>query len=162
VRGDRGRLDGDVARRHYPGAAVPQDLDTFRTLGQGRFPGYLGIEVLDVRRGATTMRLAIEPHHVAPNGYLHAGVVVGLADSACGYGCVASLPEGVETFATIELKTNFLGTVTEGTIECSARLVHAGRTTQVWDAEISEGGSGRVLALFRCTQLLVRQRRAPA
>jgi 1,4-dihydroxy-2-naphthoyl-CoA hydrolase len=151
-----------VARRHYPGAALSQDLDAFRHLGEDRFPGYLGIEVLEVRPGATAMRLAIEPHHIAPNGYLHAGAVVGLADSACGYGCVASLPEGAETFATIEIKTNFLGTVTEGAIECRARLIHGGRTTQVWDAEVRAEGSGQVLALFRCTQLLVRPREGSA
>ncbi|HEX2024991.1 MAG TPA: PaaI family thioesterase [Actinomycetota bacterium] len=140
---------------------MPQDLDAFRTLGEGRFPGHFGIEVVDVRPGETMMRLVIGPHHVAPNDYLHAGVIVGLADSACGYGCVASLPDGAVNFATIELKTNFLGTATEGTLECTARLVHGGRTTQVWDAEVIEAGTGRVLALFRCTQLLVRPRRGP-
>jgi uncharacterized protein (TIGR00369 family) len=101
------------------------------------------------------MRLEVRPHHVAPNGYLHAGVVVGLADSACGYGCVASLPDGAVSFATIEVKTNFLRTVTEGTLEARATLVHGGRTTQVWDAEIGEVASGKPLALFRCTQLIV-------
>jgi len=134
---------------------VSQDLDAFRTLGEGRFPGYLGVEVIDVRPGSVVMRLGVRAHHVAPNGYLHAGVVVGLADSACGYGCVASLPNGAVTFATIELKTNFLRTVTEGTLEARATMVHGGRTTQVWDAEIEEVASGRALALFRCTQLIV-------
>jgi 1,4-dihydroxy-2-naphthoyl-CoA hydrolase len=134
---------------------VSQDLDEFRSRGEGRFPGFLGIEVLDVRPGATVMLLEIHPHHVAPNGFLHAGAVVGLADSACGYGCVASLPEGAVNFATIEVKTNFLRTVAEGTIECRASMVHGGRTTQVWDAKVIEARSGKVLALFRCTQLIV-------
>ena len=39
-----------------------------------------------MRAGATRMRLDVEQKHIAPNGYLHAGAVVGLADSACGYG----------------------------------------------------------------------------
>jgi 1,4-dihydroxy-2-naphthoyl-CoA hydrolase len=136
-------------------AAVSQDLEEFRARGEGRFPGFLGIEVIEVRHGATVMRLEIKPHHVAPNGYLHAGVVVGMADSACGYGCVASLPQGAMNFATVELKTNFLGTVTEGTLECRGTMIHGGRTTQVWDAQVIEAGSGRRLALFRCTQLIV-------
>jgi 1,4-dihydroxy-2-naphthoyl-CoA hydrolase len=136
---------------------VPPDLDAFRSLGAERFPGFLGVEVLDVRPGSTQMRLGIRPHHVAPNGYLHAGAVVGLADSACGYGCVASLPQGAVGFATIEVKTNFLGTVTEGALECRATLVHGGRTTQVWDAEVADASSGKVVALFRCTQLILYQ-----
>jgi 1,4-dihydroxy-2-naphthoyl-CoA hydrolase len=134
---------------------VPQDLDGFRALGEGRFPGFLGIEVVDTRPGSTTMRLEIRPHHVAPNGYLHAGVVVGMADSACGYGCVASLPEDAVNFATVELQTNFLRTVTDGTLECRATMVHGGRTTQVWDADVTEAATGKRLALFRCTQLIV-------
>jgi 1,4-dihydroxy-2-naphthoyl-CoA hydrolase len=125
----------------------------FEEVAGTRFPGLLGIEVLEVATGRTRMRLPIEARHLAPNGYLHAGVVVGLADSACGYGCVASFPEGVTNFATIELKTNFLGTATEGSIECVASLIHGGRTTQVWDAEVT--GGDRTIALFRCTQLLL-------
>jgi 1,4-dihydroxy-2-naphthoyl-CoA hydrolase len=132
------------------------DLDAFRHLGDGRFPGTLGIEVLEIEPGRTRMRLGIRQDHLAPNGYLHAGVVIGLADSACGYGCVASLPESAVNFATIEVKTNFLGTALEGELECEAWLVHGGRTTQVWDAEVRAGG--RRLALFRCTQLVLYAR----
>ena len=132
------------------------DLDAFRRLGDGRFPGALGVEVLEVVPGRTRMRLRIREDHLAPNGYLHAGVVMGLADSACGYGCVASLPDGAVNFATLEVKTNFLGTALEGDLDCEAWMVHGGRTTQVWDAEIRAGD--RKLALFRCTQLIVYPR----
>jgi 1,4-dihydroxy-2-naphthoyl-CoA hydrolase len=94
---------------------------------------------------------------MAPNGYLHAAVIVALADTSCGYGCVLSLPEGATGFTTIELKTNFLRTAREGRIGCEARLVHGGRTTQIWDATLADA-EGRPLALFRCTQLLLRAR----
>jgi 1,4-dihydroxy-2-naphthoyl-CoA hydrolase len=108
-----------------------------------------------VRRGSTRMRLPIEDRHIAPNRYLHAGAVVGLADTACGYGCRVSLPEGAIGFTTVELKTNFLGTALDGSILCTALLVHGGRTTQVWDAEVTDEGSGKKIALFRCTQLIL-------
>ena len=101
------------------------------------------------------MRLSLRDELLAPNGYLHAGTVVGLADSACGYGCIASLPDGAYGFTTIELKTNFLRSAQTGTIECEARLTHGGRTTQVWDATVTDP-AGRTMALFRCTQLLLR------
>jgi D-amino-acid dehydrogenase len=70
----------------------------------------------------------------APNGFLHAATVIALADTACGYGCIAHLPEGAENFTTVELKCNFLGTARDGTIVGTAKLTHSGRTTQVWDA----------------------------
>jgi 1,4-dihydroxy-2-naphthoyl-CoA hydrolase len=107
-----------------------------------------------VEDGRVVLRLPVRPDLLAPNGYLHAGSVVALADTACGYGCIASLPDGGTGFTTIELKTNFLGTAREGTLECEASRVHGGRTTQVWDATVRDE-SGKTLALFRCTQLVL-------
>src|SRR5690348_18415359 len=97
----------------------------------------------------------VQPHHLAPNGYLHAAAVIALADTACGYGCILSLPEGGTGFTTIELKTNFLRTAKSGTITCDATRVHGGRTTQLWDATVRDP-DGRTMALFRCTQLILR------
>ena len=81
--------------------------------------------------------------------------MVGLADTACGFGCRLVLPEGATGFTTIELKSNFLRTVTDGTLTCDARLVHGGRTTQVWDATVTAEDTGKTLALFRCTQAVL-------
>jgi len=112
------------------------------------------VRIDEIEEGRVRMHLPLRPELLAPNGYLHAATVVALADSACGYGCIASLPEGATGFTTIELKTNFLGTALEGTLSCESRRVHAGRTTQVWDATVT-AESGKTLALFRCTQLLL-------
>jgi uncharacterized protein (TIGR00369 family) len=133
------------------------DFDRFRNLGENRLPGLIGIQVDEVEEGHTRMSLPLRDELLAPNGYLHAGTVVALADSACGYGCIASLPAGATGFTTIELKTNFLGTALDGTLLCEASRVHGGRTTQVWDATVTDE-SGKALALFRCTQLLLYPR----
>ena len=106
-----------------------------------------------VERGRVEAEFDVEPHHLAPNGYLHAGSIVTLADTACGYGARTVLPDGAVGFTTIELKSNFLGTALEGTLRCVASMVHGGRTTQVWDAIVTAGE--RTVALFRCTQLVL-------
>jgi 1,4-dihydroxy-2-naphthoyl-CoA hydrolase len=116
-------------------------------------PGLLGIEFVQLEHGRSLVRLPLRRELLAPNGYLHAGTVVALADTACGYGCMASLPAGATGFTTVELKTNFLRTATGGTLECEAMLAHGGRTTQVWDATVSH--DQKTLALFRCTQLVL-------
>ena len=121
-------------------------------------PGLIGLEIVSVEVGLLNSRLVIRPELLAPNGFLHAGTVVTLADTSCGYGTIANLPEGAQNFATIELKTNFLGTAREGTLECTARLVHGGRTTQVWDAEVHDATAQKVIALFRCTQMILYPR----
>ena len=137
---------------------IPKSLDHWRSFGQGYLPGFIGIEFRDVTRGRVTSRLAVRTEHLAPNGYLHAATVIAVADSSCGYGTMASLPDGARGFTTIELKSNFFGTVLEGAIACEATLVHGGRTTQVWDARITDEATGRTIAAFRCTQLLLYPR----
>jgi 1,4-dihydroxy-2-naphthoyl-CoA hydrolase len=123
----------------------------------GTLPGYLGLEIVRIAGRHVDAQLTIRPELLAPNGYLHAATVVALADTACGFGAVANLPDGARGFTTIELKTNFLGTAHEGTITCVATLAHGGRTTQVWDATVN-GPDGRTMALFRCTQMVLYPR----
>jgi 1,4-dihydroxy-2-naphthoyl-CoA hydrolase len=128
---------------------------------KGRLPDHLGLEWDEVRRGLARGGFTVTQGHMAPNGFLHAASVVALADTACGYGSLASLPEGAESFTTLELKSNFLGTARVGErAVCEAKLAHGGRTTQVWDAEVRRGAGGKVIALFRCTQLILYPRPA--
>ncbi len=126
-----------------------------QALTEGCLPALLGLEVTASERGSLRARLAVRPDLLAPNGYLHAATIVALADTACGYGCRSLLPEGSSGFTTIELKTNFLGTARDGTISTDATAVHAGRTTQVWDAVVRHDDTGKTLALFRCTQAVL-------
>ena len=101
------------------------------------------------------MEVVIKPEFLAPNGYLHAASIIAVADTAAGYATIAHLPEGATNFTTIELKSNFLGTATEGTLRADASAAHQGRTTQVWDATVTHTASGRTIALFRCTQMIL-------
>jgi 1,4-dihydroxy-2-naphthoyl-CoA hydrolase len=127
----------------------------FQSFGAGHLPGHLGVEILTVSPQAVESRLAVTRQVMAPNGYLHAASIVALADTSCGYGCVAALPQGAQGFTTIELKANFLGTARAGVILCRATPLHAGRTTQVWDAVVTVEASGAKIALFRCTQMIL-------
>ncbi|KSB90670.1 competence protein ComA [Caulobacter vibrioides] len=121
----------------------------------GSLPDHLGLQWLEAVPGLVRGRFDVKRHHMAPNGFLHAAAVIALADSASGYGCVVSLPEGATGFTTIELKSNFLGTAREGGVACEARLVHGGRNTQVWDAVVTAEDTGKTIALFRCTQMIL-------
>ena len=121
----------------------------------GSLPGLIGLEITGAGEGRIASRLELRDELMAPNGYLHAATIVALADTSCGYGTFVSLPEGASGFTTVELKSNFLGTRQAGIIGCEARLAHGGRTTQVWDARVSDAKDGKALALFRCTQLIL-------
>src|SRR5205823_11228424 len=119
---------------------------------------HLGIVITEVGVGRVRAELAIHPFLMAPNGFLHAGSVITLADTASGYGCAANLPEGASGFTTIELKSNHLGTAREGIVECIAMAVHMGSTTQVWDALVTRHDDRKVIAMFRCTQMILYPR----
>jgi 1,4-dihydroxy-2-naphthoyl-CoA hydrolase len=130
--------------------------DTRSVPAPERLPEVLALAFEHPERGHVSGRFEVSDRHMAPNGYVHAASVVALADSCCGMGAMRALPEGAVGFTTIELKTNFLGTGRVGeAIGCQARLVHGGRTTQVWDAEVRNETAGKVIALFRCTQMIL-------
>lgn len=123
--------------------------------GVGKLPGHLGIVITQVATGEVRSELPVQTTLMAPNGFLHAGAVVALADTTAGYGCVAHLPAGASGFTTVELKSNHLGTARSGVIDCVATAAHLGRTTQVWDAVVTSRESGKTIALFRCTQMVL-------
>lgn len=136
-------------------------VEQFNQRGLDHLPGHLGIVVTHVGPGELRAELAVRQVLMAPNGFLHAGSVVTLADTAAGYGCVANLPGDATGFTTIELKSNHLGTARDGTIECIAKAAHLGKTTQVWDAVVSHRETGRTIAMFRCTQMILYGKSRP-
>ena len=130
-------------------------IDDFNRRSAGRLPEFLGMVVVEVAPRKLVIQLEVTPHLLAPNGYLHAGTVVALADTSAGYGCFAHLPDGAAGFTTIELKSNHHGTAREGLIIATASPAHLGRTTQVWDSVVTHADTGKTIALFRCTQLIL-------
>jgi 1,4-dihydroxy-2-naphthoyl-CoA hydrolase len=133
-------------------------LEELNERGTGTLPGLIGVEILEAEKERLASRLELREELLAPNGYLHAATIIALADTSCGYGCFVNLPDEAEGFTTVELKSNFLGTKREGIIECEATLVHGGHATQVWDATVTDSESGKKLALFRCTQMILYAR----
>lgn len=124
----------------------------------GKLPGHIGLEVTAVEPGRVSGRFPVRPELVAHTGFMLAGVVLSVADILCAYGVSTVWPEGASGFTTAEVKCNFMGTVREGAVACSASMLHGGRTTQVWDATLTDQASGRLLAAFRCTQIILYPR----
>ena len=114
------------------------------------------MEILAASAERVQSRLAVRREVMAPNGFLHAASVVALADTSCGYGCVAHLPKGASGFTTIELKANFLGTARDGAIVCRAtpaapRAARPRSGTRPWRSR----QPAPKIALFRCTQMVL-------
>lgn len=134
---------------------IPKTLEAWNQAGQDYLPGHFNISFQIIEADEVVATLPIVKAVTAWNGFLHAGTVVSLADTCCGYGTVCNLPEGAKGFTTVELKSNFLATTREGTISCRATPLHRGRTTQVWDAVVSTEDGAKTMAHFRCTQMIL-------
>jgi len=128
-------------------------VDRLNAVNQDRLPGMVGMVVTHAEDGLMRARMEAKPALIAPIGFLFAPALITLADTLCAYG--TRVPEGAQGFTTAELKCNFMSTIREGNVLCEARRVHGGRTTQVWDAELTAEATGKLMALFRCTQIIL-------
>lgn len=129
-----------------------QSLNEF---ARRKHPGLVGIELEICEADLVTGKMTVTEPVVAGTGFLWAPVVITLADWLCAAGMSPNLPQGA-SFTTVELKTNFLGSAKEGEV-VSGRAVpmHRGKSTHVWDVEVRNDTTGRVIALFRCTQMIL-------
>ncbi len=133
-------------------------VEQLNRANEGKLPGHLGLVITDVEPGRVVGRFEVRPDLVAHIGFLLAGAVLSVADILCAYGVSTVWPEGADGFTTAEVKCNFMGTLTEGAVVVSASLLHGGRTTQVWDAAVEDEATGRLMAVFRCTQIILYPR----
>ena len=129
-------------------------IDALHTRQKDCLPAHFGFRVTELAEGRAGAEMPLQRWMLAPNGYLHAASVIALADTCAGFATLAHLPEGAKSFTTIELKSNFLGSMVEGTARCEAVAEHLGRNTQVWSATVY-APSGKAIALFRCTQMVL-------
>src|SRR5260370_18997008 len=90
--------------------------EAFNQAGARKLPGHLGIIITEVSAARVSGELPVAESVMAPNGYLHAGTVVTLADTPSGYHRVANLPSDPTGFTTIHLKSNPLGTTRDLTL----------------------------------------------
>lgn len=133
-------------------------VERLNAANEGKLPGHLGLTITAVEPGKVVGRFPVRADLVAHTGYLLAGSVLSIADILCAYGVSTVWPKGASGFTTAEVKCNFMGTLTEGAVVVTASMLHGGRTTQVWDAAAEDEASGRLLAVFRCTQIILYPR----
>jgi 1,4-dihydroxy-2-naphthoyl-CoA hydrolase len=118
-------------------------------------PGQLGCIFDHAAPDLVVGHIDVTQNLIAGTGYLFAPAVVALADTCAAIGCGANIADN-ETFTTIELKSNFLSSARAGErVECRCTPAHIGRQTHVWDAVVTNESTGRTIALFRCTQMVM-------
>ena len=117
----------------------------------------LGIRPVSIADGEVVFEMDVRPEHANPMGTIQGGVVCALADAAMGLAYATRLEEG-ESFTTLELKTNYLRAVTEGTLIATGRVLHGGRTIGLTSCDVVDG-DGRKVAHATSTCMTLRDPR---
>ena len=121
-------------------------------------PGLHGVVFDDAEPDRVVGHIDVAPALIAGTGYLFAPAIISLADTLCAAGCGANIPEGA-SFTTVELKSNFMSSAQVGQrVVGVATPAHLGGRTHVWDVVVTNETTGKTMALFRCTQMVIRPR----
>ena len=115
----------------------------------------IGFRLIDAEEGRVTFELEAGPQHSSPPGTLHGGILCDVADAAMGCATVSLLDEG-QSFATVELKINFLKPVWTGRLTAVGTVLKAGRTLSLCDCRVTDEG-GALVAYATCTQMTFRE-----
>lgn len=134
-------------------------LALLKQIVAGETPGapvgeLIGMRMTGAEEGRVTFELVAGPEHSSPPGTLHGGILCDLADGAMGCAALSLLAEG-ETFATVELKINFLKPVWSGRVTAVGTVLKAGRTLTVCECRITDEG-GSLVAYATSTQMTLR------
>jgi uncharacterized protein (TIGR00369 family) len=135
---------------------VPTDLDDVRSsLDRQTFMTLLGATASVVERGHVRIEVPYRADLCQQNGYLHAGVVTSVADSACGYAALTRKAAGSDGLSG-EKKVNRLAPARGDRVVADARVVRSGRTLTVCQAEVRAVDAGRpdvTVALMQATMI---------
>ena len=112
--------------------------------------GTLGFETLEVSADLARGRFAVEDRVKQPFGLVHGGVLAAIAESLCSQATFAAVASDGMTAQGLSNHTSFVRPILAGTAHAEARCRHRGRTTWVWEVDVTDD-DGRLCALSRVT-----------
>jgi 1,4-dihydroxy-2-naphthoyl-CoA hydrolase len=114
------------------------------------FDALIGLEILSVSEDEIRAQVPVRDELLQPAGLVHGGVFAAIAESTASLATWAAVhPEG-KTAQGLSNQTSFLRPIVDGTIHAVGRRRHRGRTTWVWEVDITDD-AGRLCALVRMT-----------
>lgn len=119
----------------------------------------LGITLDRLAPGEVDLGVPYQESLTQQHGFLHAGVLATMADSACGYAAFSLMPDGTGVLS-IEFKINLLAPAKGERFFARARVVRPGRTITVCEADVvaMDGGAQKVVATMLATMMAIRGR----
>ena len=134
----------------------PISVEELTAIHVGTAVQHLGMEFLAVGDDFITGRVPVDTRTKQPYGLLHGGVSVVLAETLGSCGAAYSCPEGHRAVG-LDINANHLKGATSGWVTGTARPVHVGRTTQVWQIEL-RNDAGELTCVSRITMAVLAPR----
>lgn len=132
-------------------------LEAVRAMARGTLLEALGIDIVELGRDFIRGTLPVDQRTRQPFGLLHGGASVALAETLGSIAAGLCIDPAREMAVGLEINANHVRAVTDGTVTGTARPLHLGRSTQVWDIRI-EDASGRLVCVSRLTVAVVPKR----
>lgn len=149
------RLEPDVTATLDENAAVTRVRDC---LSRQQLLTTLGVEIVELASGRVVLDLPVRPEVTQQNGFVHAGAITTLADSAAGAAALSLMPDGKDVLS-VEFKVNLLSPGVGDRLRATATVVRAGRTITVVNAVVEalttaqQPGTGKQVALMQGTMI---------
>lgn len=134
----------------------PVSVEVLTTISAHTAVSHLGIEFLEVGADFIRARVPVDARTIQPYGLLHGGVSVVLAETLGSCGAAYAAPEG-QRVVGLDINANHLKSATHGWVTGTARPVHIGRTTQVWQIELTNE-AGELTCVSRITMAVLTQK----
>jgi uncharacterized protein (TIGR00369 family) len=134
----------------------PVSMETLTAIHRDTAVAHLGIEFLEVGPDFIRARVPVDARTRQPYGILHGGVSVVLAESLGSCGAAFASAPGTKAVG-LDINANHLRATTSGWVTGVARPLHVGRTTQVWQIELSDE-AGRLTCVSRLTMAILAER----
>jgi len=115
---------------------------------------YLGIEIKVLQKGFVTATMPVDDRTRQPLGYLHGGASVALAETVASFGAYLLIDHENETCFGLEINANHVRSKREGIVTAEAKILHQGRTTQIWEVQIKDEEE-KLICISRCTIAVV-------
>jgi uncharacterized protein (TIGR00369 family) len=122
----------------------------------------LGAQLTEAGAGRVEIVLPFREDLTQQHGFIHAGIITAIVDSACGYAALSLMPPGVGVL-TVEFKVNLLNPAAGERFIARGQVVKPGRTIMVCTGEVvaqREDGSQQTVALMQATMMVIRDRSA--
>ena len=116
----------------------------------------LDIKLVTAEKDRVVATMPIGPHHLQQAGYLHGGISITLAESIASLGTVLNIDASKQMAFGLEINANHLRPKRDGQLTGVATPIHRGRTTQVWDVQITDEND-KLICVSRCTIAVVNR-----